>query len=510
MKSIKQAAKAIQFFKSLKELSKDRKEELALAQIQKVLGEERALFLKIGQFLGLKKDYEKVLEASYAFEQVLSFDEAKLIFLKEFGVSFDEKFEFINRQAKSASLSQVFFCKEKASKEVLVLKTQLPGVKESIQSQLKLLNLLPNAGPAKKWGVDIEAYKKSISNLLDKELDFQHEISLMRTYEKTFESHSTYYLPKLYPHFQASHIYFQTEIPGEPLIELLKSKTINEGQKRFTLKSIFEFQCISFIKAHMLQTDTNLGNFHLISARDKLQLGALDFGAVKTFDKSFILGVLRLYLAVKNKSEESPISLLAAVGFDAKKLNAIRAKLPILLNLLFEPFVSSKPVVLSNWNLNSRLDSLLGEHKWWFRSAGGQDFFLLMKAFSSYIDLSEKWKYSICFSEIIDKHLSAVVLDVLNLDLPKDEHDEVYLMSLMASEIMVHIKENGKDKVKLKMPIRIIDDLESFMDEEILLKLQQRGISCKDKVESFLQNGGKPAVLFSFQDGAKDYLVKAL
>ncbi|MEC9283798.1 MAG: AarF/UbiB family protein [Bdellovibrionota bacterium] len=510
MKALKQAAKALQFFKSIKELNEDKKNEIALAQIQKILGEEKALFLKIGQFLGLKKEYSQLMDVSYDFEQILSIEEVKKVFFKEFSTDFDDHFEILDRKPKSASLSQVFYCREKEGRELLVLKTQLPGIKDSIQSQLRLLKLVPNAGPAKKWGVNIEAYKLSISQLLDKELNFDHEMHWIECFSGLFKAYDYFFLPKLHKTYQSKQMYFQSEVPGEALSSLIQRDLLSEGQKRFLLKAMFEFHCIAFIKMNALQTDGNLGNFHFISSQENLKLGILDFGAVKGFDEKFVLGMLRLYLAVKNKTADSPLALLQAVGFEEKKLQMIRPKLPILLNLLLEPFVSVKPVMLSNWNLNERLDSLLGEHKWWFRSAGGQDFFLLMKAFSSYLDLAERWNLSICFSEIIDKHLSSILLDVVNLELAEVDEDDTYTMSLMATEIMVHIKENGKDKVKLKMPIRIIAELESYMDEDILLKLQERGISCKDKVENFLESGGKPAVLFSFQDGSKDYLVKAL
>ena len=96
------------------------------------------------------------------------------------------------------------------------------------------------------------------------------------------------------------------------------------------------------------------------------------------------------------------LDLLVQVGFAREKLTPIKPQLSELLNIIFEPFLESRPYDLSQWRIKERVDQVLGEKKWWFRSAGNTDFFEIMKSFFGVVNLLEILEAKISWHEVME------------------------------------------------------------------------------------------------------------
>ena len=509
--NLKHLKNTYQLFSARKDLADPQRRELALAQIQRVLETERGLLQKIAQFLSLSSKSDSALLGVYQLAPVLKLEDLMYAFETIFSEEFAKHWQPLEQQAGAASLSQVFFLRHKHSQQEYVAKLQIPGIGEEIRSQLKLLGLLPQLGPAKKFAVDIDAYKRMLLQMLESELDYSKEQERIEQIYPWFQDAPDILTPKLFPEFRNPNLYFQTALPGRELVHYLSPDSLSAATRVSVAKSLWRFHVRCFLRGSLLQTDGNYGNYRLFLQGPQPVLSAYDFGAMHEFGKDFRLALLRLYLAAKQQGSEDLWPLLVGLGFDLDKLASIEVFIPKLWQSFLEPFVSAKIYDLRSWRLPERLDALLGEQKWWFRSAGGEDFFLLMKALHGMLELIRGWQVGICFSEILDQELLPYLPEVLAWQPPfLEARGQPSAFAYLAEKLRVSVHENGKLKVRVELPIRVVEKIEEYMDPELLQKLAKQGISHQQRVQEFLAKGARPGPIFQLQEASKEYRVEAI
>lgn len=164
-------------------------------------------------------------------------------------------------------------------------------------------------------------------------------------------------------------------------------KKLDEVLLSTLFKSLFELGVV--------HGDPHMGNYYF--RRDKNQQSEvvmMDFGCKIDIGETRRLTLLNLILAVSEDRGVIPIRNFAAMGFEVTKLANIGESLPMLSRTLFKPFLQSKEFHISHWELETAVDRLLSEKKWWFRSAGPSDLFLLMRAFQGVVEQSQMLRVS--------------------------------------------------------------------------------------------------------------------
>jgi hypothetical protein len=194
------------------------------------------------------------------------------------------------------------------------------------------------------------------------------------------------------------------------------------------------------------------------------------------------------------------------LGFDLSKLQYFQNTLPSLLEILFDPFLQNSPFELKRWNLEERINNLLGENKWWFRSSGDSGFLEFLKSFFGiikvieYLEININWQK--CFNQILIEFNMNEIESKLSV-FPNTIPQSVDL----AKQLVIQVFKNGKEHVKVELPAGTFFDLENLIQEEIKQKLYERRIDISKIKFEYLKNGLIPGKVFELNDNTTKFCV---
>lgn len=503
---LKQSVKTIQFVKKFKKYKNAQgtiEKERAAKYVADFIKKEGGLFLKVAQYLGTSTDQSKEIQNLSAIENNgIELSSIKTILEKELHVKIDEVFEKIDEKAYTASIGQVHKATLRTGENVAI-KVQYPLIEKTLKEQMKLLKLIPTGKAEKKWGVDIGEYQKMIKHLLDEELDYTVEKrKQLDAYNKLKDSKYAY-VPKVFEGLSTSKVLCTEFLDGDSASEL--DSWLIKDKRKLSENLIFSF--LEMFKAEFIQADSNHGNYIFLKNKDYIKIGLIDFGQFYSFQKRTVDSLLSFILNLIEENEIDYFSYLVELGFDIEKLKHIKDSLPLLSRIIFEPFIENKPFDLNFWDYKKKIDLVLGENKWWFRSAGGEEFFLLLKSFLGIKNLILKLDGRVNWQQIFLESV-APIKDDLKKFRPKTITSVQTQYDGFAKKIEVKITEDHQQKVKLALPINTIFDLESIIEEDVLKKLEEKNIDIKLIVKNALQTGAKPQVIFKLVQGSKEYSVE--
>lgn len=500
---IKEGLGAYRFAKTFKKYkaAETESEKIKAAKLLKnIFEKEGGVFLKIAQYLGTQKDQaEQIQNLSLRNDPIIPKKQFVEILEHQYGMSIDNIFKQIEDKSYSASIGQV----QKGSlldNEVVAIKVQYPQIKEKLNEQLKLLNLIPTSAPEKKWGVDINQYKKMIKDLLDREVDYKYEQLVMENASKAFDNYDFIKVPKVYKELSSDTVLVSEFMDALDANEIMHLPT---AEKKSIAENLIK-TLIVMIKERCFQADSNHGNFLFYQKTSKVAL--IDFGQFKELSKEFSDALLGLiyHLSVGNQINYG--AYFVALGFSEKKLIKIQSSLEVLAKIVFEPFTKNFPYTLADWNYKEKIDLCLDEDKWWFRSAGGEEFFLVMKSFMGIKNLIEKLNIHVNWQKIFLNFIqeSNYALDKYK---PKPVSRLKEPSVFMGEALSILIKENDEDKVKLKLQLNVLYNFRDSMGDDIAQKLENKGINIDKIAKEAIRSGAKPGVLFELVDDNKEYLV---
>ena len=507
---IKEGVKAFKVIRELKKISKSDDEHLrkkAIIYIKEILGNDGGLLLKILQYMGTSQtELDEVLRAK-GTEEVsgISKEEVNQILKSELAPEIFDMIEELYDDAFPASVGQVQKARLKSG-EIVAIKVQYPNIKKTFQEQLKLLNLLPAVNQVsdfKKWGVNFSEYQKSLQATIDKECDFSYEIEELGKWKNYLAELSIADVPKVYDSFSHKKIYVQEFVEGEFLEDVLKNWSPSE--KKDLAQNLVKTYFTLMFKSFVIQGDTNLGNFIFSKSEDKTHIKFIDLGQSVQLSKQFVFAIAKAFLNETQGKNYSKIGLLRDLGFDIKKLKHLGKRADLIVEILLEPLCSSYAYNVKNWNYKNSLDVLLGEDKWWFRSAGGTEFFLFMKSFMGLKNILSLLDTTVFYKKILQDILSEVNLE--DFEVSDVIIDEKYLIDAHATQLIVQVFENKNEKVKVSLPFNALFDLSEYLDEEIYKSIIRKGYKLDELIREALKDGGMPKEVFHIKEDLKEYIV---
>lgn len=197
--------------------------------------------------------------------------------------------EFSNHAVAAASLGQVHPARLKDGTPVVV-KVQYPNVRESIDSDLRLVR-----GIAGRF-VDKEAvdpYLEEVRDLMMEETDYRIEGANMEEFARRFEG-TQVVTPRWIEALTTERVLTMTRMEGQHLKEWLEegpSQAQRDHYGQLLWDVIHEQVVGASLRVH---ADAHPGNFLF---RADGRLGLLDFGCIKTFPVAFRDGLVGLYHA---------------------------------------------------------------------------------------------------------------------------------------------------------------------------------------------------------------------
>ncbi len=427
---------------------------------------------------------------------------------QELGQPVKNIFRKIEPAIAAASLGQVHLA-ELRNGDKVAIKIRYPDIAEAVDAELRLIGLLPGVGPVKRWGFDVEAYKKSLRDNMQRELDYRSEAHRQQYFGQTVIVPGLQ-VPTIVKDLCSECVLVQSRAEGVSIDKVsdwpLQERLVIGQTLMLTLfKSLFV--------AGEVHGDPHPGNsFYSHDQNGQPQVTLLDFGCTLTITEQRRLALLKLIVACREKNTVKPLECFAALGFDGKKLNVISGSLPALSQLLFKPFLVSYSFDLKQWRLGDSINDLLGDYRWWFRSAGPSDLFLLLRAFQGLTQQLQQLEVSLSWWALLQQAVGPKLLrQAIQYQLPSiDEELEMTALSFaqQAKHLCVRVTEDNEPYVSVKMPAEAVFELEQLIPQDVLERINASGIIDFQQLGVALRvNGITPQDLFVFEDQRKIYKV---
>jgi len=235
----------------------------------------------------------------------------------------------------------------------------------------------------------------------------------------------------------------------------------------------------------------------------------LDFGSTVEVPVQRRTALLKLLMGCREQDNTDVLGCLVGIGFDADKLASVAETLPSLCSILFEPFASRSPFAMKNWKASERADALLGENRWWFRSAGPPDLFLLIRAFHGVIAQVDALRIAVPWWQILTDAIGPAPLWMARSWRSPELRIErkATRFSDVSTKLHVSVHENGRQKVKLAMPAIQVLNLAEIMPPDAADGAREAGIDLDQISQQAAASGLIPQPLFSWQRDTRDYRV---
>jgi predicted unusual protein kinase regulating ubiquinone biosynthesis (AarF/ABC1/UbiB family) len=479
--SLQNHINSLKFLKFLKQ--KNNQNELVEMALK-----ERGILFKL-----LQNVSPELIENQRPENSVLSKQEITKIIETELNIKFNQHFNFLSDVIFCASIGQVHKAQLKDG-TVVAIKIQYPKVKSTITSQLNLLRVAVIGSKISKisrWNFDIDSHIKTIQVRLHEELDYHHELKNLIEYSTNNPKNNI----RPFTQYSSSLVLTQSWIEGIGLDLVKKKWTV--GNKKTVANQIVEQYFEQVFITGFFQGDNNLTNFIVI--KDPIETRWIDFGNWIHSTKELRQSLFTLIYKTTHKQEINFLGNFQTLGFDLQKLKYFQNLLPSLLEILFDPFLLDRPFDMSTWKLDERVNHLLGENKWWFRSSGDSSFLELMKSFFGLIKVIESIGVNINWYQHFMKITPFFNLNELEQDIPNIQNT-IPQVTALAKQLVIQIFKDSKEHIKIELPAGSFFDLENLIPEDIKLKLMERSISISEIKHKYLEQGLVPGQVISLND----------
>ncbi|MCM8536499.1 MAG: AarF/UbiB family protein [Lentisphaeraceae bacterium] len=407
----------------------------------------------------------------------------------------------LSQETYCASLGQVNRLRTNDGNEFAV-KVQYPDSEKNVELDDKALKLVTSSFSSFSKGFDMKQYQEMIKDELKQELDYHAEMEMQHEFFRIFSIDKDIIIPLSYKKFSSSTCLIMSWEPSKTLNQFLEIATLE--QKKEASKLITRFYMSSIFKHGLLHSDPNPGNFGFRLEDGRVKLVVYDFGSVIRLERRTHLDLLALFKMTVTR--QNPLSALLAVGFDYDLLEPLKSKLPAMMTVLLEPFISEQRYDLSKWNRKERIADISGDGRWNFMVAAPANLMLLMRSFYGLFYYNTQLTGSIYCRPFLDEAFTEYskeiekAVDVFAQDI-EDSTEE------LSKNLIISVKEFGSQKVKLTLPAKSVDNLSTIIPPDVAEKLSLQEISPEDLSKKVRQNAYRPQDIFQLEEGSKEIYV---
>jgi aarF domain-containing kinase len=371
------------------------------------LGRLKGAFMKAGQLLSLDAgdflppEALEILSKLQGQADPIDFSVMAGVLESELGPErLAELTEIDPSPAASASIGQVH--RARAFGEPVAVKIQYPGVADSIDADIALLEKLSSSWLAlTRREIDLSDTFAELGAILHLEADYERERRYQQRFEALLASDPRFAVPRAVAALSTSKVLTMSWAEGVTLEAWLRSRP-PRGEREALGRALLDLYCMEFFRWGTVQTDPNLGNF-LVQRRGRIVL--LDFGATVEYDAAFREGYVSLLRCIATNNRQRIADEGVAFGLlDARESPKTRARFVDMLVSSVEPFeprrqpfafrdadyaVRSRVVVrefVQSLQFSSPPHRLIFLH----RKLGG--IFQLLKRLDLELDLSRYWE----------------------------------------------------------------------------------------------------------------------
>lgn len=483
--------------KSNDEESRDR----ARLYLMELLGKSRGLPTKVGQFMTLDGEDDRLRDTLSESTPPLSFDDITGQLNKAYGVPWKTLFKSIEKKGLPASLGQVHQAVLKDGRKVAV-KVQYPDIAGSVEAEMKIFGWMPKAGPVSKWGFDLEGYREALHDNFLRELDYQYEAEQQTQYHNLCQPLDDVIIPGVVKEMIRPNILVQEWQEG---ISLDKVEKLSEAQKLSVGRALLRHYFHMLFRHGHIHSDPNPANFAFRVNGDQGAVIVYDFGSVLKIDEGVRLGLMRTILALSDREAVDPASCLVSLGFNAEKLKDLRSTLPALMQVLFDPFTCEAPYHARDWRISERIEGIVGDLKWWFRSAAPPGLIFLMRILHGMTTMLKRLDVPLPWRFTMNQLCQDLYPEARSYTLPEVPQVEGAASGFheMAQLLKIYVKKADGNEINMSMPGRVVEDLEEIIDPPVLEAIRRENIDLQAIQVKVRQSGFVPQELFEVKDQSR-------
>ena len=240
----------------------------------------RGAAMKFGQLLSLDETVILSPELAAIFAQLQSSgysmtpSQLKKVLNHNWGDDWLKHFKYFDvRPFAAASIGQVHKATLKSG-EVVAIKVQFPGVKQSIDSDLATLKFIMKTSGMLPENFPLEHYLSQCGDLLKRETNYELEAENINLFSGFLNGSKVIHVPKVYNKLSTDQTLTMSFLEGRELSNIMEFDQSVRDEISLNLIELLFNEIFNF---KMVQTDPNLANFLL--TRGGKSICILDFGA---------------------------------------------------------------------------------------------------------------------------------------------------------------------------------------------------------------------------------------
>ncbi len=308
----------------------------------------------------------------------------------------------VDEHGHAASLGQVHRAWLHDGREVAI-KVRYPGIRDEVETALAALSLVPQVGPVRRHGMDLDHHREMLRATLERELDYGIEAATQVRARRL--AGPGVVVPRIHDELCRGTVLVQDWEDGVAIEDAIgwtqeERDAVGAALVRRFLRQI--------LREGLLHGDPHPGNFRLRRGSDGIGIVQYDHGCMIEIAPEQSAALRNLVVGARTRTGDA-LALLAAAGFDAEKLAPIAGRLPQVLRILLRPLAEPGPCTATDWHPAREISAELGADRWWFRAAGKPDHFLVTRAFGGLVRqlqrLSTTVDWAACWAEAVDEPL---------------------------------------------------------------------------------------------------------
>jgi len=307
------------------------------------LGRLKGAFMKAGQLLAmdagdvLPPEAREILSKLQSQADPVDFAIMAAVLETELGSdALAELTELDPRPAASASIGQVH--RARAFGEPVAVKIQYPGIAESIDADVALLEKLGQSWLAlTRRNIDLSQTFAELKGILHLEADYARERHYQERFGALLSGDSRFGVPRPVAALSSAKVLTMSWEEGVTIDDWIRAAPPRAAREALG-RALLDLYCMEFFRWGTVQTDPNLGNFLVQPARNH-RIVLLDFGATVEYEPAYREGYVALLRCIAAGDRRRIVEQGIAFGLlDARESAATRELFADMLVSSVEPF----------------------------------------------------------------------------------------------------------------------------------------------------------------------------
>ncbi|MEO1139957.1 MAG: AarF/ABC1/UbiB kinase family protein [Pseudomonadota bacterium] len=285
------------------------------ARVADQLARMRGAAMKAGQLLSMETsdllppELAEILGRLRSDAHFMPPAQLKKVLMANWGRDFLRHFkQFDVHPIAAASIGQVHRAHSKDGRD-LAIKVQYPGIRNSIDSDMRNLGLILRASGIMPETFDISRLLEEGAEQLHEETDYDREGAALERFGAHLGDDPDFVLPKRHCDLSTKDILVMDYLDG---VSIETVADMDQATRDRVASLIIALTLRELFELHDMQTDPNFANYRFIP--DTGQIILLDFGATRSFAPDLVASYRSLFRAAVNGNNAQAFQDMIAIG----------------------------------------------------------------------------------------------------------------------------------------------------------------------------------------------------